>query len=101
MPRLRSIKCYHSVYMLQLIQSRIAKYFRPAARQGLAEVPVSFGHPPPAPTAQHADTALMTRLLNLATWDPTPELTAARVVEQFGSFARILSTTERELLAVR
>jgi DNA repair protein RadC len=95
------MKCYQTGYMLQFIQSKVAKLLRPAPSQGFAEAPAAFVAPPPAHGAPRADTDLMTRLLHLATRDPAPELTAARVIAQFGSFARILATPERELLAVR
>jgi DNA repair protein RadC len=87
--------------MLQFIQSKVAKFLRPTAASGFAEVPATFALPPPVPATSGADTLLMTRLLHLAMRDPAPELTAARVIGQFGSFARVLATTERELLAIR
>ena len=87
--------------MLQFLQSKVAKLLRPAAAPGFAEAPAAFARPARAFDVAHTDTALMTRLLRLATRDPAPELTAVRIVAQFGSFARILATPERELLAVR
>jgi DNA repair protein RadC len=87
--------------MRQFIQSQVAKFFRPAAAAGFSEVPAAFAAPRPSPASCHADAALMTRLLHFATRDPAPELAAARIISQFGSFARVLATTENELLAVR
>ncbi len=72
---------------------------------GFAELPAPFA----APTREGAaaavggkgDVALLTRLLRLATLDPDPETLAAQVVARFGSYARVLAATPRELLSVR
>jgi len=72
---------------------------------GFAELPAPFAVPARPHTAGQAagqsDVALLTRLLRLATLDPEPQQLAAQVIARFGSYARVLAATPRELLGVR
>jgi DNA repair protein RadC len=84
------------------------KAARPPTQQhaGFAEAPAALLAPsraakpaglPLAPTPQH-DAQRLTRLLKLATRDPEPSHLAERIVARFGSYARVLAATPRELL---
>jgi DNA repair protein RadC len=74
----------------------------PHATPGFADASSAFAPAPPLYTApapaEQNDLTRLTRLLKLATLDPAPARLAERILARFGSYARALAATPRELL---